>query len=118
MQKNYKKIFFLITGLFLIIILIIIASLFIHRSKIKTKIEVAVCKRAGCSGQLCVSSDSKDIVSTCEWKDEYACYQKATCEKQKDNQCGFTPTEESKKCFSDLVPKINLTSIKAIPTSH
>jgi len=38
------------------------------------------CAKAGCSGQLCVkASEAKTIVTTCEWKDEYACYQSGKC---------------------------------------
>ncbi len=59
------------------------------------------CVRAGCSGQLCVSSDQADIVSTCEWREEYACYQEATCEQQADGQCGFTPSATLSACLSN-----------------
>lgn len=54
------------------------------------------CVRAGCSGQLCAETP---LVSTCEFKPEYACYQKATCERQKNGQCGFTPTEDLVQCL-------------------
>lgn len=54
------------------------------------------CVRSGCSGQLC---GEEKLVSTCEFKPEYACYQKATCERQKNGQCGFTPTTELVQCL-------------------
>src|SRR5688572_4202660 len=37
------------------------------------------CRRTGCSGQVC---SDQDVVTTCEWKPEYACYDKAPCERQ------------------------------------
>lgn len=56
------------------------------------------CVRTGCSGHLCAE---EELVSTCEFKPEYACYQKATCERQKNGQCGFTPTNELVQCLGN-----------------
>lgn len=56
------------------------------------------CVRAGCGGQLCVE-EGMDIASTCEWRPVYACYQEATCERQQNGQCGFTPTHELVECL-------------------
>jgi len=56
------------------------------------------CFVGGCSGQIC--SDKPDVVTTCEWKPEYACYKKfGKCEIQINNQCGWTMTEELRKCL-------------------
>lgn len=57
------------------------------------------CSKGGCSGQLC--TDDPNVASTCEWRDEYACYQTATCEPQADGSCGWTPTDELEKCLAD-----------------
>jgi hypothetical protein len=58
------------------------------------------CVRAGCSGQVCVSSDvAYDVVTTCEWRDEYACYADARCEIQQDGQCGWTKTTALERCL-------------------
>jgi hypothetical protein len=58
------------------------------------------CARGGCSSQLCVeASQAGGIVSTCEWRDEYACYQAAPCERQADGQCGHTQTPELLSCL-------------------
>jgi hypothetical protein len=57
------------------------------------------CYVGGCSGQIC--SDQDGVISTCEWKDEYACYASATCERQPDGQCGWTPTEELTSCLGN-----------------
>ena len=56
------------------------------------------CYVGGCSSQIC--SDQKDIVSTCEYKEEYGCYATAKCERQKDGQCGWTQTEQLIQCIN------------------
>lgn len=58
----------------------------------------AGCVVGGCSSQLCVDASEGDVVSTCEWREEYGCYQTATCERQSNGQCGWTETEELKQC--------------------
>lgn len=58
------------------------------------------CVPGGCSGELCVDADAaQDTMSTCLYKEEYACYKEAICERQSDGTCGWTQTEESKKCL-------------------
>jgi hypothetical protein len=57
------------------------------------------CKVGGCSKQLCVDANGADVVSTCEWTEAYACYQTATCEPQQDGACGWTQTDELRKCL-------------------
>jgi hypothetical protein len=54
------------------------------------------CLRTGCSGQLC---SDQEQATTCEWKEQYACYQSAACERQSDGQCGFTPTADLTACL-------------------
>lgn len=56
------------------------------------------CYVGGCSSQLC--TDSPDIASTCEWRESYACYRNATCERQTNGQCGWTQTTELKSCLN------------------
>lgn len=56
------------------------------------------CVRAGCSDHLCID-EGLDITSTCEWRPVYACYQQATCERQQNGQCGFTPTHALVECL-------------------
>jgi hypothetical protein len=56
------------------------------------------CVRAGCSDHLCVE-EGMDIASTCEWRPVYECYQQASCERQLNGQCGFTPTHELLECL-------------------
>ena|SRR3989344_1981033 len=54
------------------------------------------CKVTGCSGQLC---SDEDILTTCEYSAEYACYKTAECKRQEDGKCGWTPTEELVSCL-------------------
>lgn len=55
------------------------------------------CFRGGCSGQIC--SDQPGVISTCEFRPEYACFKTATCEKQADGHCGWTQTPELQACL-------------------
>src|SRR6266850_739089 len=55
------------------------------------------CMKTGCSGAVC---SDHDVITTCEWRPEYACYQKATCERQPDGNCGFTRTRELTSCLA------------------
>lgn len=56
------------------------------------------CFVGGCSSELC--SESNDMVSTCIWKEEFACYQNATCERQPTGKCGWTKTPELNACIN------------------
>ncbi len=56
------------------------------------------CFKGGCSGQLC--TDSPDMASTCEWREEYACYQSAVCVRQPSGKCGWTPTPALTQCLN------------------
>ena len=60
------------------------------------------CAVAGCSGQLCVSAEeAADIITTCEYRAEYACFEKASCGLQENGKCGWTQTPELKRCLAD-----------------
>lgn len=60
------------------------------------------CVVAGCSGQLCIDKNSNNSgMTTCEWKDEYACYREAICEKQLLG-CGWTYTKEYYNCMQNI----------------
>lgn len=58
------------------------------------------CKVGGCSSQLCIP-ESADGLTSCEYKDEYACYTNATCERQSDGECGWTMDAELAQCISN-----------------
>lgn len=55
------------------------------------------CIVGGCAGQVC--SDQEGLVTTCEWREEYACYQDATCERQADGACGWTMDGTLQACL-------------------
>ncbi|HTM23506.1 MAG TPA: hypothetical protein VL172_23445 [Kofleriaceae bacterium] len=57
------------------------------------------CAKSGCSGTLCVEP-GKEMVTTCEWKEEYACYQDAACERQSDGSCGWTRSDALDSCLA------------------
>jgi len=61
------------------------------------------CVLAGCSSQLCVEeNEAADIITTCEFRPEYACYQSVgRCERQVDEQCGWTLTPELQQCLAE-----------------
>jgi hypothetical protein len=60
------------------------------------------CFVGGCSGQVC--SDNEGVITTCEFRPEYACYQDATCERQASGQCGWTQTSELQACLASPPP--------------
>lgn len=53
------------------------------------------CRPTGCSGQICAD---QDIISTCGFRPEYACYKTARCERQPSGGCGWTLTQELQRC--------------------
>ncbi len=57
------------------------------------------CTRTGCSGTVCAPAGS-DIVTTCEYRAEFACYRDARCEQQASGECGFTQTAELTACLA------------------
>jgi hypothetical protein len=57
------------------------------------------CRVGGCSGQLCVGPGEPDI-TTCEWREEYACYRSAECTAQANGRCGWTQTPELLACLA------------------
>lgn len=60
------------------------------------------CAIGGCSAQLCgEASDMDSMVSTCEYREEYACYQTARCERQVSGQCGWTETPALNQCLAN-----------------
>jgi hypothetical protein len=59
------------------------------------------CTVVGCNDELCVDESQKDnIASICVYKDEYACYKNAKCEKQADGKCSWTQSTELTNCIS------------------
>jgi hypothetical protein len=55
------------------------------------------CRRTGCAGHLCAA---QEIVTTCEWRPDYACYQQAACAPLPDGSCGFVPSARLSACLA------------------
>lgn len=56
------------------------------------------CRVTGCSGEIC---SNKEVMSTCVYKPEYACYKQARCEIQSDGNCGFTLNTSVNACITN-----------------
>ncbi|MBP7967574.1 hypothetical protein KAZ66_04880 [Candidatus Woesebacteria bacterium] len=66
------------------------------------------CVIGGCSGQICSdAADGEGIATTCEWKEEYACYTLTTCEQQANGACGWTSNIEFNTCIMNAKPPSN-----------
>jgi hypothetical protein len=61
----------------------------------------AACITSGCSGQVCADHS---VITTCDWRPEYACYHSATCERQADGACGWTSTPALTTCIANATP--------------
>ena len=59
---------------------------------------VGGCKITGCSGQVCAD---KEMITTCEFRAEYACYKNVVCTRQKNGACGWTENEELRACLKE-----------------
>jgi hypothetical protein len=61
------------------------------------------CMVGGCSSQLCGEASEIDgLMSTCEYRAQYACYQVATCERQEGGACGWTMDDGLTQCLRDM----------------
>lgn len=60
------------------------------------------CVISGCSGQICAG---EEMMSTCEFLPEYACYKDAVCERQASGQCGWTMSDELNSCLDNAKPR-------------
>lgn len=69
-----------------------------------TPITKNTCYVGGCSSQLC--TDTTDVMSTCEYREEYMCYQTAECKRQPSGQCGFTETNELRSCLNNKTSSV------------
>jgi hypothetical protein len=62
------------------------------------------CFRTGCLGHLCADHE---ILTTCEFFEWYVCYEGATCERQPDGECDWTPTEELLHCLDENMQSLD-----------
>ncbi len=56
------------------------------------------CVVTGCSSQICAD---QQLMSTCEYREVYACYQGKTCARQSNGDCGWTMTDELRRCIEE-----------------
>ncbi len=62
------------------------------------ELEPLPCVISGCSDQICADEGA---VTTCEYREAYACYRRhSECRRQTNGVCGWTQTEELKTCIS------------------
>lgn len=65
---------------------------------IEVPVEIkGACYVGGCSSQLC--TEEPGMASTCEYREEYACYQNAVCKRQATGECGWTKTQALNACL-------------------
>lgn len=57
------------------------------------------CVIGGCSGEICADAGSEPTVSACIYKEAFACYKSARCEKQASGSCGWTRTDDLTSCL-------------------
>ncbi len=59
----------------------------------------APCVVSGCSSEICAETE---MMSTCAFRPEYACYARARCERQASGSCGWTKTADYRACITTL----------------
>lgn len=57
------------------------------------------CYVGGCSWEVC--SGQPNVVSNCIYREEFACYKTAKCERQSNGICGWTDTASLRACIVD-----------------
>lgn len=60
------------------------------------------CVITGCSFHLCLDQPESETLSTCEYKDEYACLSQAVCQRQPSGRCGWSQTPEYLQCLQKI----------------
>lgn len=61
------------------------------------------CLVGGCSNTLCLPRDlAPSVMTTCEWRDEYACFAQNTCGCV-DHQCQWAGSEQYLDCVNKLL---------------
>ena len=61
--------------------------------------QAGACIKTGCGGTVC-ADPGNDMMTTCEFKPEHACYRTATCEKQADGKCAWTQSPQLTSCLA------------------
>lgn len=58
------------------------------------------CEIRGCGAELCQDTEAESVYTICEVKPEHSCYKQAVCERQADDECGWTQTAELVNCLA------------------
>jgi hypothetical protein len=67
--------------------------------------QTSECFITGCSNHLCLDAEIDAPFTTCDYRPEFACLEKAKCERQpKSGRCGWTDTPEYLQCLSQIKP--------------
>ena len=89
-------------GMILIIFLVFLNGCFVSKEEDLECVSDSDCVSAGCSSQLCVgASESKGIITTCEYRDEYACLELSSCGCV-DNKCQWNENKEYVECLDGV----------------
>ena len=109
MRLNYSKffiIFVLAVGFFLLPSRIFAQAVGANLPK-----QPVGCVQVGCNGEVCTDAGrASSIITTCEAKPVYQCYEGAACERQANGQCGFTLSPEAKACVASYGGTSNETT--------
>ena len=99
----------------ILIISLLAVSLFLAACEIKAPVEDKTppaeiecqtddeCIAGGCSGTVCQSKDAEPVFTTCEWREEYACYKQTSCSCI-NGKCQWEETEEFQDCLGSKNP--------------
>jgi len=58
------------------------------------------CVVGGCSGTICQNKNAEPVITTCEYKDEYACYESIDCGCTA-GKCQWQKTAEFERCVAE-----------------
>lgn len=61
------------------------------------------CIKTGCGSTVC-AEPGQEVMTTCEFRPEHACYRDAKCERQANGACGWTETPELQMCRANPPP--------------
>ncbi len=68
-------------------------------AEVKKPKKKPACRRTGCGGDVCAD---KDVITTCVLRPESICLEGLECERQQNDECGFTMTEEANECLAEI----------------
>jgi hypothetical protein len=80
-------------------------------------IAAAICEVGGCNGTAC-AEPGKQMMTTCEYRPEFACYPSATCERQSDARCGWSQSAELVACLANPPPAAGPPDSPTAPASQ